>query len=336
MKIIDFEAHCYIPEFTGKFHAAVIAEANRKLPEGKKITVLDEILDLGEGRIAQMDRCGVEKQILSMSSGVSHLSHAEAVEISCRANARMYEAIRRYPGRFGAFAQLPENDPDAAVRELERCMGEYGFFGWNTFSNYGESWLDEEYFFPILKRASELGAPVYLHPDFPGSVGFPRLLGLGTSLYAGVGYTFDTSVTLLRLMYNGTFDRLPDLKVIIGHLGEGIASYLDRLADKEGEGMVPPLGGGSARKTSDGPRNRQSLRQYFRNQVFVTNSGNYSVPAVRCAVDVFGADRMLFGSDYPYEPFPKAVEFTLDCGLSEEEKELLCHGNAERAFFPLL
>ena len=328
MKMIDFEAHCYIPEFTGKFDKAAIDEANKHLPDDKKITIVDEIIDLAEGRLEKMDKYGISMQILSFSSGISHMGKEEAIETSRLANDHMYEAIKRFPGRFGAFAQLPENDPDAAIYELERCMGEYGFFGWNTFSNYGEAWLDDEFYFPILERASQLGAPVYIHPDFPGDVGFPRLLGLGMSLYGGVGYTFDTAATLLRLMYNGTFDRLPELKVIVGHLGEGIPFILDRLVVKDGEGVAPK----HDKNRKNVELNEKSIRYYFDNNVYVTNSGNFSKPAVACTKDVLGIDRMLFGSDYPYENMKIATDFTRDCGLSEEELEKLCYKNAESAF----
>lgn len=331
MRIIDFEAHCYIPEFMGKFDRAAIDEANRHLPKDRRITVLDEILDLDSGRIAQMDRCGVSTQLLSLSSGVARLGNAEAIEVSRKANDRMHEAMKRWPGRFGAFAQLPENDVDAAVYELERCMDAYGFFGWNTFSNFGESWLDESFYFPILERASQLGAPVYLHPDFPGNVGFPRLCGLGMSLYAGVGYAYDTATTLLRLMYNGTFDRLPELQIIIGHLGEGLPFFLNRLVTKERDGVLPKR----ESEKRDAAVNQKSLWHYFRNNIFVTNSSNFSIPAFTCAKDVLGLDRMLFGSDYPYENLETAVEFTKNCGLNDDQLERICWKNAEDAFSSL-
>ena len=235
--------------------------------------------------------------------------------------------MMRHPGRFSAFAQLPEQDTQAAVYELERCMGEYGFFGWNTFSNYGTSWLDEERYFPILAKAAELGAPVYIHPDFPGDVGFPRLLGLGITLYAGVGYTYDTATTLLRLIYNGTFDRLPDLQVIVGHLGEGIPFFFNRILTKDGDGDEPKRG-----KKKNVSVNEQDISYYFSKNIMVTNSGYFTVPPVTLTKEVLGIDRMLFGSDYPYEKMEQSVGFTLNCGLEGEDLEKLCHKNAEREF----
>lgn len=316
MKKYDFEAHVYIPEFTGKFNAEEIRKANEQLPEGKKITILDEIIDLGEGRIAVMKEHGVDVQVLSFSNGISDLPAAEAIEICALVNDRLYEATQKYPENFAAFAQLPEQDVNAACAELERCMKELGFFGWNTFSNYGTTHLDDPQYFPLLQKAEELGAVIYLHPTFPNRD--PRFQGYGRQLMGGLGYTLDAAITIIRMICAGVFDKLPNLKVILGHLGEGIPFYLDRLGGKTPtvQDRLPAV-------------NEHEFRYYFERNIWVTNSGNFCEPAYVCTRDVLGLDRILFGSDYPYELMKDAVEFTNSLHVSEEELNAIYSENAK-------
>ena len=318
-KRYDFEAHVYIPEFTGKFNAEEIRKANEKLPPEEQIKILDDIIDLDGIRLERMDKYGIDVQVLSFSSGIAKLPPEEAVTMSRLVNNRMYEAMQRHPGRFTAFAQLPEQDPQAACAELERCMKELGFFGWNTFSNFGTKHIDDPEYYPIFEKAAELGAVIYLHPDFPNAD--PRFQGWGRQLVGGLGYTLDTAITIIRLICSGLFDKLPNLKLILGHLGEGIPFYLERIGGKTEtpESRLPAL-------------NQEPFTYYFAHNIWVTNSGNFSVPAYICARDVLGADRILFGSDYPYEFLEEAVPFTNSLPVSKEEIEGIYSGNALKAF----
>lgn len=319
MKKYDFEAHFYIPEYTGDIDPVKARERNRGLPPEKQNPFLDHVLDLDSRRLAVMDECGIDVQVISFSTGISRLPAEKAVPLCRTINDRLYEAVQKHPTRFAAFAQLPEQDPDAACRELERCMTQLGFWGWNTFSNYGKKHVDDPEYFPILQTASELGAVVYLHPDFPRED--PRYNGWGVELLGGLGYTLDTATTITRLICAGVFDRLPELQMILGHLGEGIPFYLDRMGAKSPtpESRLPAL-------------NRQDFHYYFDHNIWVTTSGNYSVPSYLCTRDVLGKDRILFASDYPYERAQKAVEFVNGLPISEEEREAVYSGNARKAF----
>lgn len=315
----DFEAHFYIPEFTGKFSRQMFK--NTAVPD-KMASMLNSIIDIDENRIADMDKNGVDVQVLSFSSGLAELPAEEAVALSRLANDRLYAAMQKYPGRFAGFAQLPEQDPKEACRELERCMNELGFFGWNTFSNFGDSHLDDPQYFPILEKAAELGAVIYLHPDAP--IKDPRFQGLGGQVMGSLGFTLDTTLTVIRLICSGVFDKLPNLKLILGHLGEGIPFYLDRLCSKTDnvKQRYPAI-------------NEHGIQYYFEHNIWMTNSGNLSEPAFRCAKEVVGLDRILFGSDYPYECLEQAVRFTDNLQLSHEELEAVYSENA-RAAFPQL
>ena len=311
MRRIDFEAHAYIPEYRGKMREI--------LPGGVRNPMWDTITDLGEGRIAEMDNAGIDMQVLSFSAGIASLSAERAVPLCRTINDRLYQATQAYPTRFSAFAQLPEQDVPAACAELEWCMKELHFFGWNTFSNFGSKHLDDPEFYPLLEKAAELGAVVYLHPAFPTED--PRFQGWGRQLMGGLGYTLDTAITIIRLICSGVFDKLPDLKMILGHLGEGIPFYLDRMCGKSEtpESKLPAV-------------NVHDFRYYFEHNIWVTNSGNFSKPAYNCTRDVLGKERILFGSDYPYESMQEAVTFTDSVEADEKDLAGLYAGNAERIF----
>jgi len=326
-KRIDFEAHYYTPEVLNAFAKRSVYPTFD--PEKNVLRLSDDfsasnpvklkgLVKTDEERIVDMDANGTSKQILSISQGIELLGTDEAIEISQIVNNRVSDWMKRFPGRFSGFAALPVQDIDAALNELNRCMKELQFFGWNTFSNFGATALDDDRYFPLLERAEVLGAPIYIHPAPPFE---GRLTGMGPLLAGGgAGFGIDTAITLLRLILKGVFDRLPNLKVIVGHLGEGLPFTMDRLQSRSTRpGIAPAI--------------KESAAFYFSRNIWVTSSGVYSNPSFRCARDVLGMERILFGSDYPYE-MPEDVDRFMSSALeyTEEEKDQLFYKNAEQFF----
>ena len=124
--------------------------------------------DLGQGRIDLMDKAGIDYAVLSLTSpGAEQFEPALGTSLAKASNDILAEAIAKYPTRFGGWASLAPKNADAAVAEVERCVKELGFKGWNTFSNFGDSHLDEKRYWPILAKAEELDVPIYLHPAVP-------------------------------------------------------------------------------------------------------------------------------------------------------------------------
>lgn len=325
-RIVDFEAHYYTQEFLDTLAARTRLPTydakTRTLHHGGDCDltfgpVLPELLELGDARVRDMDRNGISTAMLSFSIGIEQLEP----ELGVREARKNHDALRAvmdaYPGRFGGCAVLPVDDLDWSVHELERCAA-MGFAGWNAFSNYNGRRLDDESLFPLLQKASELGLYVYLHPTMTQ---IPDLHGYGPGMVtSGLGFSVDVCITLTRMIMAGVFDRLPDLRVIIGHLGEGFSVYLQRLDD-------------SMRAKSEGKaKNRKRPSEYFRRNIWVTTSGNFNAPAFRCAKEVLGMDRLLFGSDYPMETLERNIQFINSLNLTDDERERLLHGNAERAF----
>ena len=327
MILIDFEHHYYLPEFfdlirdregvpsydsqTGYIKYVDTDYGSIAVP------VPDPILDLGEGRLQRMDAAGIDVAVLSSCSGPELLKGREAVEFARLCNDRVFETMQKYPGRFLGTATLPVDDPDAACEELRRCVRELGFIGWHTHSNYGESWLDEPKYFKILQTAAEEGVYVYVHPFNPSD---RRLVMNGKILNgACLGYTVDTMNTVLSLILNGTFDRLPDLRVLVGHLGESLPFLLWRIESK----LWLPF-------YDDERKFSHHLSHYFKNNIYLTTSGNLQKSAFALTKEVIGIDNLLVGYDYPFENSAETYAFLEDLLLSREEREKLYYKNAER------
>ena len=324
MKFIDLENHFYDKYFLDVLEQRSKPPYYRKatdtlswtddmhVPQGK---MLEALLEVGEGRIAIMDRLGITTAVLSCSPGVEELDAAESIPLCRVTNDAMYELSKKFPGRYLGSAVLPVKDVSAACAELERCVKELGFVAWQSHSNYGDTYPDEEQYVPLFKKAAELGVYVYLHPQIPHDI---RLGDLGfTILGAGLGFTVDTMITITRMVVSGLFDEIPDLKVILGHFGEALPFLLDRI-----DGRLRYL-------PNPKTKNKQDYSYYFHNNIWVTTSGNMSKEAFACTQAVLGIDRILFGSDHPYESLDEMVEFVKEIPLTESERQKLYYKNAE-------
>jgi hypothetical protein len=152
------------------------------------------LLDTGEDRIAVMDAAGIDVSVTSLTApGVERFEPALGTKLAKNANDELAGAVSRYPDRFQGFAALAVKDVDAAVKELERAVKELGLRGWKTHSNYGDSYLDEKRYWPILAKADELGVPFYLHPTTPK---IPEFWTYGVAL-AGPPFGFSLEPPLL-------------------------------------------------------------------------------------------------------------------------------------------
>jgi predicted TIM-barrel fold metal-dependent hydrolase len=239
-----------------------------------------------------------------------------AVRLSREANDWMGEVSGRYPTRFAGFAAVPTPDPGAAVDELTRAVEELGLKGGLINGHTHGIYLDDERFDPLLARFARLKVPLYIHPAYaPKPImetyfgPYPELAG------AAWGWAIDTGTHLLRIMASGAFDRHPELKVIIGHMGEMIPFHLKRI-DR------------ASRWTSS--KMQRTVSEYMRDNVFITTGAVFQSQALVCAVLALGIDNILFSVDEPFEDNFEAVEWLKNVPLSDQDLEKLAHGNAER------
>ena len=323
VKVIDMEHHYYTQDFYDL--AADRDEVPIYYPETNEIEYVDgvvmplppaDVFWIDDARIEAMDEYGVDQAMLEISPGLEVIEGEEGINLCKAANDLVYEAMQKYPGRFYGSAVLPIRDVEAACEELERCVKEYGFVSWHTHSNFGDSYLDDEQYRPILEKAAELGVYIYLHPTMPISA---RINERGWQFSAaGFGFTEDCMATTLAMITRGVFDEIPDLQIVTGHFGEALPFLMDRMDAHLNAAIDESL------------VNAHEVSYYFRNNIWVTTSGNMSEEAFICARDVLGLDRILLGTDYPYETFEEEMEFLYGLELTDEEIEMLYHGNAER------
>lgn len=279
------------------------------------------LLDLAGERIALMDETGLDVQVLSLTTPALHDLGEESVEMARRVNDAVAAAIARHPARFQGFATLPVARPDEAALELERCIRELGLKGAMLHGRVGERNLDDPFLSTIFQSAASLGAPVFLHPRMPApSVrqayysGFHPELDNAFAAY-GLGWHYDAGIQFLRLILSGTFDRLPGLQVILGHWGEVVLFYAERLAEMD---RVSRL--------------EHPIADYLRRNLYVTASGMFLPHYLERARALVGADRLLFSTDFPYQyqPGNQARTFLNTCGLEGDDKAAFAHGNWQR------
>ncbi|MCH9011189.1 MAG: amidohydrolase [Chloroflexi bacterium] len=313
-RVIALEEHYWDREIAATFAPE---EFNARAP-----SLIDRLYDYSELRIAEMDEGGIDFQVLSQGApAVQRLDGPTSVRLAHDANDRLREIVRSHPSRFAAFACLPTPDPAAAADELERCVTKLDFKGAMVHGLTNGVFLDDKRFWPIFERAQALDVPLYLHPATPHPAvsevyykdyldDFPSLLT------AAWGFTVETATQGIRLVLSRVFETYPDLKFILGHLGESIPFSMWRL---------------DMALSRTGNKDRSfSFRDAFTSHFWITTSGNFSNPALLCCVMEMGVDRILFSVDYPFVDNKSGTDWIPTIPLSAEDKTKILSGNAER------
>jgi predicted TIM-barrel fold metal-dependent hydrolase len=329
MRTIDLEHHFVTPLFMETLRTRT---AVPRMEEGKGLAYWEDavipigktgagpkLADMGEGRLKAMDEAGVDFAVLSLTApGVEPFDPATATKVARDSNDRLAEYVAAYPDRLAGMATVSVKETDEAVKELERCVRDLGFKGWHTHSNFGDSYLDEKRYWPVLAAAEELDVPVYLHPTAPM---IPELRSFGICL-AGPTFGFGTEVmyVFLRMIHRGVFDEFPNLKIILGHFGEAIPFLLDRVDTAYRQGYCEP-------NADIGPGSKELASYYVKKNLWVTSSGNYLPAAYYCTREALGLDRIVLATDYPFEQMHLGVDFIMNLPISEQEKTQVCETN---------
>ena len=280
------------------------------------------LVDIGPGRIDQMDADGIDMQVLSLTApGVQVFDAALATRLASESNDALAEAIARYPRRLAGLAAVAPQDSAAAARELRRMAKVPGIKGWIVNSHTHGEYLDEDKFLPIFEAAQDLALPLYLHPREPSPAMVQPFLKYGL-YFAGWGFAAEAGLHAMRLIMSGLFDRFPGLQIVLGHMGEGIPFWLQRIDNR----YALQVKLGDVRELPRPPSD------YFRDHFTITTSGVCFEPALRLAIEVLGAERVMFAVDYPYESTEEATTFLDGARLSERERQLIYSGNASRVF----
>ena len=312
MKVIALEEHVLPRDIIEAAGIDIGLRANKRAAQ------LDEV---GEGRLRVMDDAGIDIQVLSaLSNNVQDLEPTLSVSVNRQINDRMAETVARYPDRFRAFAALPMTDPAGAVAELERSVADLGFLGAMIHGQTRGVFLDDISVRPILAAAERLDVPIYLHPAPPPAVVKAAYYsGLTEEVEAclstsGWGWHSETAMHVLRMVANGVFEELPDLKIIVGHMGEGLPFHLDRI-----ESMLSPVITGHSRTVAE------TLRQ----NLYLTTSGYNTATPLLCAIAAFGVDHVMFSVDHPFADSEQATTFLRSAPVDERDRDKIAHGNVE-------
>lgn len=284
-----------------------------------------ELTDL-DWRLAEMDRLGVDMHLLGIAGpGVQAFDAPLGAELATIANDTLAAAIARRPTRYAGLAAVAPQDPAAAAREVERAMRALKLNGLLINSHTHGEYLDDPKFWPILESAVAFDAPLYLHPNFPAdamAAPFSRY-GMAGALW---GFGADASLHAVRMILGGVFDAFPDLKIVLGHLGEALPFWLARMDNRytniRRRGLSPI-----------GPKPLELLpSEYFARNFWITTSGMTTQPPLDFCLEVVGEDRIMFAIDYPYERSADAVGFVRALPLPATTLRKLTHANAEALF----
>ena len=280
-------------------------------------------------RLRLMDASGVELMILSLNAPAVQaiFDVARAIDVAREANDVLAAEIAKRPDRFVGFAALPMQEPEAAARELTRCVKELGFVGAlvNGFSQAGSAdsalYYDLPQYRPFWRTVAELDVPFYLHPRNPLPGAIPGYDGHNWLLGPNWAFHAETAVHALRLIGAGLFDEHPTLQIILGHLGEGIPAYLWRI-DHRNEWMQARHRYAAKRWVAD----------YFRENFVLTTSGNFSTSALNQAIAEIGVERVLWSADYPFENISDAADWFDVVPLAEADRQAIGRTNAQKLF----
>lgn len=277
------------------------------------------LVDVDAGRIAAMDRDGVDMQLLLVSApGVQPFSASEGTVLARDANDQLADAIRRHPTRFAGLTACAPQDPQAAAREIERGINTLKLNGVVINSHTNNEYLSEQKYWPILEAVEALDAALYIHPrdasaQLAGS-DIPHMTG------AGWAYGVEVGTHVMHMIAAGVFDRFPRLRIVIGHGGEALPNWLPRIDNRYLSGIrgARPL--------------KRLPSEYLLNNVWITTSGmNYDTQVQMC-IKVMGLDRVMYAIDYPFEKQGEAVGLLEGMQLTEEQKQLFCERTARRVF----
>jgi predicted TIM-barrel fold metal-dependent hydrolase len=324
-KRITVEEHINFPEFN-EYRAKHQSPQEMKMPwevpgqmpksyKGQPMNSTRGSSENIDARLKDMDEAGIDMQVLS-SNSVEEFDLPDAVSWARKINDKLAEVVNKYPKRFSGFCTIPWQEPASAIAELERAVKDLGLKGIKIDGTVKGEYLDAKKFWPVFKKAEELGTPIFIHPEemtgdkLKPYLDYPGLSG------AGWGYAMDTGTQAARLISSGLFDECPGLKIILGHMGEGLPFWSWRL-DHHGPGNLL----------------KKWPSEYIKNNFYISTSGHFDHAALICSWLAVGADHVLFGVDFPTDSNKDAVEFMETAPyISQSDKEKIYHLNAERIF----
>lgn len=327
MKVIALEEHA-LDKAIGAASAKVVQENypyhHSFVNSPKEISPsMIDLFQLGERRIQEMDKNGIDMEILSYTNATQWISGPESITLSKSANDSLAQTVKEHPDRFRAFATLPWSDPISASKELERTIKELGFVGTliSGRPQTGNVYLDDKCYYPIWEVLTKYDLPIYIHPNFtsPDAIkayysGMKDDVNMILSTF-GFGWHYEAGIQVIRMILSGVFDKFPNLKVISGHWGEIVPFYLARLDQM----LIPSITG-----------LKEKFSFYYKRNVYVTPSGVFDYDNLDFCIKKLGIDHLMFSVDFPYISEEGARSFLENSPLSNDDKLKFASKNAEK------
>jgi len=289
--IIDVHTHFFPPGYLAALergpdpYAIARDAAGRTILtlHGARILTMTQEMTSPEDRLTDMERLGVDRQIVSVTiPNVYFGPPTRRHELARMANDGLAELTHQFPRHFAALASVPLEDPEAAIRELDRAILNLKMVGVILGSNVGGRYLDDPAFMTFFERAEALRVPILVHPMPPADPDPTFTRGLVPLL----GFVFNTSASVARMVLAGVFERLPKLQMIVAHLG-GTLPYLMQRLDN-GYRAYP-----EARATLPHVPSHYLKRLYY-------DTVSFSLPSLECALSTVGPEHIVMGTDYPH------------------------------------
>ena len=325
MRVVALEEHFTVPAIASKY-VKPDAIGRRGHFKGRnvapgKTSPLELLPEIGERRFKSMDDAGITVQVLSNSgAGPDLVSGPEGITLAKEVNDYLAGVVVKHPKRFAGFATLPMAAPEACATELKRAVKDLKFVSAMIHGTTEGRFLDHPSYDSLLAAAVELDVPIYIHPNVPSMEirqayysnlpeGADRVIAT-----AGWGWHSEVAIHILRMVFAGTFDKHPKLKMIIGHMGEMLPVMLARIDEVS---------------AADTEHLKRSPSRTIVEQVWITTSGVFSQPPFIAALQTFGIDRIMFSVDYPFAPDARGRDFLNEVALSPSDMAKLTHGNAD-------
>jgi uncharacterized protein len=316
--LIAIEEHWILPDLASALHRLPVGRRDESSAFNEMGDHQLRLEDLGSGRIAAMDAQGIDLSIIALTPpGTQPLPPEDAVRLSRTANDAAAAAVGNHPSRLRSLSTLPMSAPMEVVAELERAAG-LGHVGTMVYGRSGDLVLDDPVYDDFFSAAERLGQPVFIHPQLPSPWvrdasyrGFDPVTELALATF-GWGWHLDAALAALRLIIRGTFDRHPDLQIVLGHWGEMLLFWLDRA---DGLSRVAGL--------------QRTVSDYVRSNFWITASGMLNPALLHHVLSVTSVDRLMFSTDYPFQrPTQDDIDSFLGHFPIDEERRKFSSANA--------
>jgi len=272
-------------------------------------------------RVEHMDRLGIDVQVISIPApGADRFEPQDAVQLARTANDTIAALCRNYPKRFVGLATLPTSSVEASLDELERSVNELGLKGFGCYTNLNGRALDSEDLFPIYEKVAALKIPIYIHPTAPLATAAVGLDIMPVLIY---GWAFDSTVAMTRLVYGRVLERFPEIDFVVAD-GGGVLSFFAQRATNIYSGRTEEI----RRKYGLKENPLDSLKRFY------VDTADHPSTTLRCVLDFFGPDRLVFATNYPYGPeegclfIRNSLKAINELDLKSEDKDKILGSNA--------